>query len=376
MAYNQKTKNWLILPAIVFIFFILPLSPSHLQNNTATAQTGNEGKTYTLLEPLPCIPYTYKDAAGKEITKSCGTEPIKQMDLGNFFIYAFNLLIALAAVSAVFMMVYGGFLYTSTAPMQKNEGKDKFLNAIWGLLMVLGAFLILRTVNPKLVEIPSSIPAINVPASQQQSPLAMFDSLSQVAANVPEARSSLAETRQNITNAQSRLSALEQRRDAISDSSDPEARSLDVQIAQLESQIAESKNDEWVNQESIVIRQYINYCSGSTNPQNCIDSMNSTYRNYYEKYTAENPERTNDNMRTLDRLQEQVEWGEASVKIGAEVAKVGDSSNAQESFVAIANIKRIRDEYGILLINNPELKNNVSATAQAAIDRINATPTN
>ena len=182
MAYNRtKTKSRLIVLTVAFILFILPLSSTDFRSNVAKA-AGNEGKTYTLLEPLPCIPVI--DEKTKREIVSCpegAGAPMKEVDLGTFFTYAFNVLIALAAVAAVFMMVYGGFLYTSTSPMQKNMGKDKFFNAIYGLLMVLGAYLILRTVNPKLVEIPASIPPINVDKSKLQSPLDYFEKLSQEA---------------------------------------------------------------------------------------------------------------------------------------------------------------------------------------------------
>ncbi|MCL5782246.1 MAG: pilin, partial [Patescibacteria group bacterium] len=93
-----------------------------------------------------------------------------KINLDDFFQYAFNLLIALSAVAAVFMMTWGGFEYVTTDSWQgKENGKTKFNNAIIGLLMVLSAFLILKTVNPKLVEIPASIPKVKIPSSMAES---------------------------------------------------------------------------------------------------------------------------------------------------------------------------------------------------------------
>jgi hypothetical protein len=72
--------------------------------------------------------------------------------------YAFNLLIGLAAAAAVFMMVWGGFKYMSTDSWSdKSEGLDIFKHAIYGLLLVLSSYLILKTIDPRLVEIPSNI---------------------------------------------------------------------------------------------------------------------------------------------------------------------------------------------------------------------------
>ncbi len=172
MAYNNKQINRYLIITIMIIMtfsFSATIVSGPVHTIQAATPSGNEDKTYTLLEPLPYLPNSGQINEGGQV---------KNINLGSFIQYAFNLLIAVAAVAAVFMMVYGGFLYmTSDAWSKKSEGITKFKNAIYGLLMVLSAFLILRTVNPKLVEIPKSIPPIDVPASQMQSPMALFDQM-------------------------------------------------------------------------------------------------------------------------------------------------------------------------------------------------------
>lgn len=161
MAYKNTTKFLAILAIFTLVATVVP-TYTQAQSTDTGQEWGNTGKTYTLLEPLPCLDPSQPDCDGGQI---------KEIDLGNFFQYAFNLLIALSAVAAVFMMVWGGFLYTTTASStQKSEGLDKFTNAVWGLLFVLAAFLIMRTVNPQLVEIPTSVPAVTVPESLKVSP--------------------------------------------------------------------------------------------------------------------------------------------------------------------------------------------------------------
>ncbi|MBU6426660.1 DUF308 domain-containing protein [Patescibacteria group bacterium] len=195
MAYNLHKTTYRRFFRTFFLLlsvFLLTLNISAAQSNSPTPTptptptvTSAGVKSYTLLEPLPCIPYTYSvdlpGGGGMSKTVDCpggAGAPQTTVDLSTFFIYAFNLLIALSAVAAVFMMVWGGFEYmTSDAWNKKSAGKDKFWNAIWGLLMVLGSYLILKTVNPKLVAIPASIPPISVPATQQESPLTLFDQL-------------------------------------------------------------------------------------------------------------------------------------------------------------------------------------------------------
>ena len=174
---------------LAFVILQLPLLNISGTINTVQAQ-GNEGKTYTLLEPLPCLTGAEVGCVGGK-----GGE-IKNINLGDFFQYAFNLLIALSAVAAVFIMVYGGFLYMTTDSWQQSKaGLEKFKNAIYGLLMVLSAFLILKTVNPKLVAIPASIAPIDVPESMKQSPTALFDQLNQESAQY---RANLQSVKSNI----------------------------------------------------------------------------------------------------------------------------------------------------------------------------------
>jgi hypothetical protein len=121
----------------------------------------NRLPTYTLLEPLPCIPNA-TPAADDPCTKA-GTVQT-QLNFKYYVQYIFNLLIALAAVASVFMIVYGGFQYMSTDSWQgKSDGLSKVKNALLGLLLVLTSFIILRTIDPRLVAIPTTlVPPLNI----------------------------------------------------------------------------------------------------------------------------------------------------------------------------------------------------------------------
>lgn len=64
----------------------------------------------------------------------------------------FKLAIALAGGLAVIMIIWGGIQYMSTDAISgKSEAKNTIQNAIWGLLLAIGAWLILYTINPGLV---------------------------------------------------------------------------------------------------------------------------------------------------------------------------------------------------------------------------------
>jgi hypothetical protein len=123
--------------------------------------------TYTLLEPLPCIPSeAAKDSQGRTIPGTaitCAEGEMKtSINFKEYVQYMFNLLIAMAAVSAVFVIVMGGFQYmTSDSYNGKSDGLKKAKNAILGLLLVLSSFLILQTIDPRLVQINETfVPAL------------------------------------------------------------------------------------------------------------------------------------------------------------------------------------------------------------------------
>jgi hypothetical protein len=116
-----------------------------------------ENEKYTLLVPLPCIPTSAStDQNGKVIPgTTCNESYPKSISFENYVQYVFNLVIAVGAALAVLVIVWGGFQYmTSEAPGAKSDGLSKIQNAIYGLLLILCSYIILRTIDPRLVEIP------------------------------------------------------------------------------------------------------------------------------------------------------------------------------------------------------------------------------
>ena len=163
---TKKTISVYILAILILSSFSYSVSAI---TNTRTARAASDGE-YTLLEPLPCIP-------GSGVT--CPSSMKTTIDFRNYMQYAFNLLIGLAAAAAVFMMVWGGFKYMSTDSWSdKSEGLDIFKHAIYGLLLVLSSYLILKTIDPRLVEIPSNIvPTITLKKSTDFSGGKFYDQI-------------------------------------------------------------------------------------------------------------------------------------------------------------------------------------------------------
>ena len=76
-----------------------------------------------------------------------------QGDIGSYFSEMYQLGVGIATALAVLMVIWGGVEYVTTDAIGgKEEGKQKVQNAILGLLLALGSYLILQTINPKLLE--------------------------------------------------------------------------------------------------------------------------------------------------------------------------------------------------------------------------------
>jgi lipoprotein-anchoring transpeptidase ErfK/SrfK len=119
---------------------------------------------YNLLVPLPCPP----DSSGNT-DPSCDTQiggqkiltgfnsaqtnsNGKSVSLGAYLNLIIRIFIGLCAVLATVMIVIGGMEYmTSDLISSKEAGKDRIRNAILGLLLALGAYAILYTINPAIL---------------------------------------------------------------------------------------------------------------------------------------------------------------------------------------------------------------------------------
>jgi type IV secretory pathway VirB2 component (pilin) len=104
--------------------------------------------TYTPLVSLPGI-------SGLEKGVPFETDPIKNpCPFGKYLNIIIKLFFGIAGVLAVVMIVMGGIQYmTSELISSKEEGKNTIVHAILGLLLALGAWLILNAINPDLLNV-------------------------------------------------------------------------------------------------------------------------------------------------------------------------------------------------------------------------------
>ena len=125
----RKTFISFLLFAILFIIAI----PAGAENPTCEPGEGTDG--YCLLAPLT-------------------PDQTKPVDLGTYLATMFRIFIAVAGILATLMIIIAGFQYMmSEAGASKAEAKKKIWNAILGLLLALGSYAILNTINPELTKL-------------------------------------------------------------------------------------------------------------------------------------------------------------------------------------------------------------------------------
>ncbi len=137
---------------IIITFFIQLLAGYTIvsaQIQTVTPQTPQPSSTvncpdgqYCLLEPLP------NPNGGSDITQ------IDLNDLPGYIKTIFKIIMGIIGILAVIMIILGGVQYMSTdAVSGKEGGKETVTRAVGGLILALGAYLILNTINPHLLDI-------------------------------------------------------------------------------------------------------------------------------------------------------------------------------------------------------------------------------
>ncbi len=131
MIENYKKFIWLLN----LVFFAVPVF-ALAQANVAD---------YVPLAPLPL---------GNGATES----------LSSYIPAIFTFAIGIGAILAFIMITIGGIRYTtSDAIGNKSEGRKQIENALIGLLLVIGAYVILNTINPQMLNFNLGIGPISIP---------------------------------------------------------------------------------------------------------------------------------------------------------------------------------------------------------------------
>ncbi|KKQ35640.1 MAG: Curculin domain protein (Mannose-binding) lectin [Candidatus Nomurabacteria bacterium GW2011_GWB1_37_5] len=121
------------------------LSPAGQESGTSFNLT-----SYTPLAPLPGLEGPIDTGAGTE-------------GLAKYLSVIFTLMIGIAGILSVIMLIIGGIQYMLTdIPFNKQQAEDRIKAAIGGLILALGAYVILSTINPKLLNLGLDIPTASL----------------------------------------------------------------------------------------------------------------------------------------------------------------------------------------------------------------------
>ena len=97
-------------------------------------------------------------------TNSNATSSSPGAFVANFYQFA----LMIGGVLAFGVIVFGGIKYMSSAgnPSGQSEAKEWIWGALTGLLLLAGAYMVLKVVNPQLVNL--NIPTLNSTPAQNQ----------------------------------------------------------------------------------------------------------------------------------------------------------------------------------------------------------------
>lgn len=139
---TSKAKNLFLSISLISLLFVVVLGP---QTRHSQAQTQTE---YQLLAPLPGV-----TTGAPEEAKTTATKYIEGL---------FMLLIGVSGALAVVMIIVGGIQYMSTdAVGGKSSAKDTIQNAVWGLALAAGAWIILASIDKQFVEFDLNIEPVD-----------------------------------------------------------------------------------------------------------------------------------------------------------------------------------------------------------------------
>ncbi len=154
---TNAVTNGTVIPAIT----PLTILPQTSQTPTTPPST----TSYHLLAPLPC----------PENTPGCTKKMINDFNttggLSNYLNPMIKIFIGLCAVLSVIMIIAGGIEYmTSELSHSKEAGKERIIQAILGLVIALGSWALLNTINPNLLNSEFKIDNATVVVPETETP--------------------------------------------------------------------------------------------------------------------------------------------------------------------------------------------------------------
>lgn len=167
-------------------------SPCYQSNANSTGEAGYDDDCYELLAPIPGLQSLNNSGTSNIITQEDGSIAIAKLSefkLGDYINSMFQIALGILMVLSVIMIVVGGVQYMTTeAIFQKEAAKEYITKAVLGLILGLGIFIILNTINPRLLNINfgegvDSVSIATVVAEQDISSTVILDNLAREQVN-------------------------------------------------------------------------------------------------------------------------------------------------------------------------------------------------
>lgn len=119
---------------------------------------GYSDNCYEFLAPIPGFTSQSGDVEtivdGNGNVQRVAIRNLKDFQLGEYIQSLFNIALGVLMVLSVIMIVIAGVEYMTTeAIYSKGAAKKRIMSAVTGLILALGISLILKTINPKLLEL-------------------------------------------------------------------------------------------------------------------------------------------------------------------------------------------------------------------------------
>jgi hypothetical protein len=146
----MKYTRFIFILLLVLFIGVLPTKPVLAQAPPASPCSELADGEYCPLSNLQGTGFT--DGQGKV-----------RVDLKTLLPTAVKFLIGISGLLAVVMIMIGGVKYlTSEAITGKSNAKETIQQAVWGLVLVIGAYTILNTLNPDLVNLNFNIKPLEI----------------------------------------------------------------------------------------------------------------------------------------------------------------------------------------------------------------------
>ena len=159
MKNSKNKKFYIVLGLFIFIFIFIS------STNTVIAEKKKKGA-----ENVPAKKEQHVYQSSYKLLAPIGSNytEVSTANISSYFNKIFTIAIGLAGVLAVVMLVIGGIEWMgSESVFAKTAGKEKIMSALLGLLIALGSYAILKTINPALLGQKNIANQINTPQTKK-----------------------------------------------------------------------------------------------------------------------------------------------------------------------------------------------------------------